>query len=80
MCSVFCKPGLAAFNALPVVLARKGKLYEAALKRELVSRADFYEAMREQGCTDKGGCEGEGLDHGRIPFRREVELARGMYG
>lgn len=36
----------------PVVLARKGKLYEAALKRELVSRADFYEAMREQGCTD----------------------------
>ncbi|MNY09193.1 hypothetical protein D3C86_1420960 [compost metagenome] len=22
----------------------------------------------------------QGLDHGRIPFRREVELARGMYG
>lgn len=36
----------------PVVLARNGSLYERALKRELVSRADFYEAMREQGCTD----------------------------
>ncbi|KGM54208.1 membrane protein [Lysobacter daejeonensis GH1-9] len=36
----------------PVVLARNGTLYERALKRELVSRADFHEAMREQGCTD----------------------------
>ena len=36
-------------HEIPESLARKGKLYEAALKRELVSRADFYEAMRELG-------------------------------
>ena len=36
----------------PVVLARNGTLYERALKRELVSRADFDEAMRQQGCAD----------------------------
>ncbi|TWI05744.1 DUF421 domain-containing protein [Aerolutibacter ruishenii] len=36
----------------PVVLARNGKLFDRALKRELVSRADFHEAMRQQGCAD----------------------------
>ena len=35
-----------------MVLARNGTLYERALKRELVSRADFDEAMRQQGCAD----------------------------
>lgn len=36
----------------PVVLARNGILYERALKRELVSRADFDEALRQEGCSD----------------------------
>lgn len=35
----------------PVVLARDGKLFEHALKRELVSRADFDEALRQEGCA-----------------------------
>ena len=36
----------------PVVLARNGILYERAHKRELVSRADFDEALRQEGCSD----------------------------
>ncbi len=36
----------------PVVLARDGRLFERMLKRELVSRADFDEAMRQAGCSD----------------------------
>lgn len=33
-----------------VVLARNGKVFRGVLKRELVSNADFHEAMREAGC------------------------------
>lgn len=36
----------------PVVLARDGHVYRHVLRRELVSRADFDEAMREAGCSD----------------------------
>lgn len=35
----------------PVVLARDGKVFRDVLKRELVSNADFLEAMRETGCS-----------------------------
>ncbi|MFZ5636293.1 MAG: DUF421 domain-containing protein [Pseudomonadota bacterium] len=38
----------------PVVLARDGKVHRDVLHRELVSNADFHEAMREAGCTDIG--------------------------
>ncbi len=34
----------------PVLIARDGKLLEAVLKRELVTRADVEAAMRQQGC------------------------------
>ena len=34
----------------PVVLARSGHLFRQVLRRELVSRADFEAAMRDQGC------------------------------
>jgi uncharacterized membrane protein YcaP (DUF421 family) len=33
----------------PVVLAKDGKLYENVLRRELVSRNDFFEALRQNG-------------------------------
>lgn len=36
----------------PVVLARNGHVFREVLRRELVSRADFDEAMREAGCGD----------------------------
>ncbi len=36
----------------PVVLARKGKLFEAVLRRELVSGDDFREALRMNGVED----------------------------
>jgi uncharacterized membrane protein YcaP (DUF421 family) len=35
-----------------VVLARDGKVFRDVLKRELVSNADFLEAMRETGCSE----------------------------
>lgn len=35
----------------PVVLARHGRLLHAVLRRELVSKADFEQAMREAGCA-----------------------------
>ena len=36
----------------PVILARDGKVHRDVLHRELVSNADFHEAMREAGCTN----------------------------
>ncbi|WP_242108746.1 DUF421 domain-containing protein [Luteimonas aquatica] len=36
----------------PVVLARDGQVFREVLRRELVSKADFHEAMREAGCPD----------------------------
>lgn len=36
----------------PVVLARNGQLYRDVLQEQLVSKADFHEAMREAGCPD----------------------------
>lgn len=36
----------------PVVLARDGKLFQAVLRRELVSRDDFKEALRNNGVED----------------------------
>jgi uncharacterized membrane protein YcaP (DUF421 family) len=36
----------------PVVLARNGKLFEGVLRRELVSRDDFREALRMNGIDD----------------------------
>lgn len=38
----------------PVVLARDGKIFRDVLHRQLVSNADFHEAMRETGCDDIG--------------------------
>ena len=37
----------------PVVLARDGRLFKRVLKRELLSDADFEEAMRQSGCEDR---------------------------
>jgi uncharacterized membrane protein YcaP (DUF421 family) len=36
----------------PVVLARSGKVYDEILRRELVSRDDFEEALRVNGVRD----------------------------
>jgi uncharacterized membrane protein YcaP (DUF421 family) len=36
----------------PVVLARDGTIFREVLRHELVSKADFHEAMREAGCDD----------------------------
>lgn len=35
-----------------VVLARDGQVFREVLRRELVSNADFHEAMREAGCNE----------------------------
>lgn len=40
------------FEGVPVVLARDGHVYREVLKRELVSRADFHKAMRENDCAE----------------------------
>ena len=40
------------FEGVPVVLARDGHVYREILKRELVSRADFHKAMRENDCAE----------------------------
>ena len=40
-------------EGVPVVLARDGKLFERVLKRQLVSTADFEEAMRQCGCMGR---------------------------
>ena len=39
-------------EGVPVVLARDGKLFEGVLRRELVSRDDFREALRMNGIDD----------------------------
>jgi uncharacterized membrane protein YcaP (DUF421 family) len=36
----------------PVELARDGRIFHDVLKRELVSKSDFREAMREVGCDE----------------------------
>lgn len=41
----------------PVVLARDGRLFEQVLRRELVSRADFREALRMNGVEDVADVE-----------------------
>ncbi|MET0808985.1 MAG: YetF domain-containing protein, partial [Pseudoxanthomonas sp.] len=40
-------------EGVPVVLARDGKLFDRVLKRQLVSTADFEEAMRQAGCIER---------------------------
>ncbi|KQZ56937.1 MULTISPECIES: YetF domain-containing protein [unclassified Lysobacter] len=40
------------FEGVPVVLARDGHVYREVLRRELVSRADFHKAMRENDCAE----------------------------
>ena len=39
-------------EGVPVVLARDGELFEGVLRRELVSRDDFREALRMNGIDD----------------------------
>ncbi len=39
-------------EGVPVVLARNGRLFEGVLRRELVSREDFREALRMNGIDD----------------------------
>ncbi len=41
-------------EGVPVVLARDGKLFERVMKKELLSGADFEEAMRKSGCENRG--------------------------
>jgi uncharacterized membrane protein YcaP (DUF421 family) len=36
----------------PVMIAQDGRVFHDVLRRELVSKADFHEAMREAGCSD----------------------------
>jgi uncharacterized membrane protein YcaP (DUF421 family) len=36
----------------PVELARDGRIFRDVLRRELVSKSDFREAMREAGCDE----------------------------
>ncbi|MGJ7903038.1 DUF421 domain-containing protein [Lysobacter sp. 1R34A] len=40
-----------ALEGVPVVLAREGHVFRDVLRRELVSRADFDKAMRENDCA-----------------------------
>ena len=42
----------AVVEGQPVVLARDGQVFRDVLRRELVSNADFHEAMREAGCSE----------------------------
>ncbi|MFC5579036.1 DUF421 domain-containing protein [Lysobacter niabensis] len=44
-------------EGVPVVLARNGKLFDAVLRRELVSRDDFKEALRLNGLHDVADVE-----------------------
>ncbi|MGO1000644.1 DUF421 domain-containing protein [Lysobacter sp. CA196] len=39
-------------EGVPVVLARDGHVFRDVLRRELVSRADFDKAMRENDCAE----------------------------
>lgn len=39
-------------EGVPTVLAKDGHIYQDVLRRELVSKADFHEAMRQAGCRD----------------------------
>lgn len=41
----------------PVLIARGGRLLDSVLRRELITRADFDAAMRQQGCRDIGQVE-----------------------
>jgi len=42
----------AVIEGRAVVLARDGQVFREVLRRELVSNADFHEAMREAGCSE----------------------------
>ncbi|MBL8261894.1 MAG: DUF421 domain-containing protein [Xanthomonadaceae bacterium] len=42
----------AVVEGQPVVLAQDGQVFRDVLRRELVSNADFHEAMREAGCSE----------------------------
>ena len=44
-------------EGVPVVLARNGQLFEGVLRRELVSREDFREALRMNGVEDVSDVE-----------------------
>ena len=44
-------------EGVPVVLARNGRLFEAVLRRELVSRDDFQESLRMNGLDDVADVE-----------------------
>ena len=44
-------------EGVPVVLARNGKLFDHVLRRELVSREDFREALRMNGVEDVADVE-----------------------
>ena len=71
-------------EGVPVVLARNGRLFEAVLRRELVSRDDFQESLRMNGLDDVADVElalletngtisvvpREGGNAGRAPPRR----------
>lgn len=39
-------------EGVPTVLAKDGHVFRDVLRRELVSKADFHEAMRQAGCLD----------------------------
>lgn len=39
-------------EGVPTVLAKDGHVLHDVLRRELVSKADFHEAMRQAGCLD----------------------------
>ncbi|HJR72722.1 MAG TPA: YetF domain-containing protein [Luteimonas sp.] len=39
-------------EGVPTVLAKDGHVFHDVLRRELVSKADFHEAMRQAGCLD----------------------------
>lgn len=44
-------------EGVPVVLARDGRVFEQVLRRELVSRSDFDEALRMNGVEDASDVE-----------------------
>lgn len=45
-----CQPVERLVEGEPVLIARDGRLLESVLRRELLTRADFDAALRQQGC------------------------------
>ena len=65
-------------EGVPVVLARNGRVFQDMLRRELVSRSDFEEALRTNGVGDPAEIELAMLEtDGCITVLRKPDADRG---